>query len=89
MGRQVKHIITLLLVGGLLSLMCANCGGHADVADCRVFGPDSTYCHWPLSGRDAGICCPGSHPYCGRDGTNCPAGKCCNAPPLSLGLKPL
>jgi hypothetical protein len=88
MGRQVKHLITLLITG--LVVMCVHCGGRTTQADCSAQSKGSTYCGWETDDyKWVEVCCPPSHPYCGHRASNCPIGKCCNAPPLSLGLKPL
>jgi len=86
MGGQVKkHIIALLTL--TLVLVCVNCGGREMEADCSTFGPGSTYCRWHIDNRYAELCCPATYPYCGREGTNCPVGKCCNSVPLDLQLR--
>lgn len=82
----MKHILTLTLFAGLVVLLCANCGGRVMQADCSYLGTGSNYCAWEIDNRVAELCCPSTHPYCGREGTNCPVGKCCNAQPLDLSL---
>lgn len=61
-------------LGGIFVLIA--CGGavYDPKPQC---GAEETYCHWGVKET----CCPVSYPFCGADGTNCPAGKCCSAEP--------
>jgi len=66
---------------GLFVLLSA-CGGKVLEADCSYMGEGSTFCRVPGDNRsEGGYCCPSNYPYCGTPNTNCPVGKCCNAPP--------
>ena len=76
----MKHIIALFTLA-LVGVCLANCGGREEQAECSPFGPGATYCRWQFDNRYAEMCCPPTYPYCGREGTNCPKGKCCSNPP--------
>jgi hypothetical protein len=78
----MKFIVALLTTFTLI-ILC-NCGGRVEQADCSYEGKGAQYCRWEIGGRIAELCCPGTYPYCGHEGTTCPVGKCCNTPPLAL-----
>lgn len=79
----MKHIITLLLTCITLVVMCANCGGRMTQADCSYMGKGANYCGWETDDyKWQEQCCPPAYPYCGKRGTNCPIGKCCNTQPV-------
>jgi len=73
---------TFLLTGALLFVALSAWGGGMMVPDC---GDSGAYCHWDesqlSSGEKSEVCCPWDHQYCGKPHTDCPVGKCCNAPP--------
>jgi hypothetical protein len=86
MSLEMNHVLKLFVcLTAVLAWACETSDpseGH--VADCA-----GTYCVWDIGNREAGICCPTSAPYCGREGTSCPKGRCCASPGLASGLKPL
>lgn len=58
-----------------LSLLLIACGGRKLVPDC---GDAGEYC---ISHEGQEVCCGGGFPYCGRAGSTCPPGYCCNIKP--------
>ena len=77
--------IKILLTGILTLMLIPNCTGEGShPEDC-----EGNMCSWDYGAREARTCCPSSAPYCGREGTTCPKGRCCASPGVSTTLKPL
>ena len=73
--RDTPYAIGVAIFALLLWRIVAGCNGREASPDC---GDAGEYC---VSHDGREMCCVAAFPYCGRAGTDCPAGYCCNTRP--------